>query len=293
MKKNSKEIKKILSVVLASVLSVSIFAGMKVDSYAYSKDIEDIPQGATYHYGSNPGSDQLTLTQKTSYDVSIYIEYANGYDGKIWIYKGNHARPDEANEQKYITGYYENILPSEMDNTSYVFNRYAGDYTFVVNECYVAPPTAPTPTPEEESFNYLDALNDKLNTAIENKVAGTIEWAEGDSLPLEVMEVLSKNPGISLLFSFTYDGVDHKVMIPAGKAVVDEKIKWYGPCWLLQEYGEYNKDAVLAGNKYTVSTGDTFSSIAAKCGLTIEELKALNPQITDINKIFPGQVINF
>lgn len=43
---------------------------------------------------------------------------------------------------------------------------------------------------------------------------------------------------------------------------------------------------------YTVVPGDTMSRIAVKLGTTLKALKAANPQIADVNKIHPGQVIN-
>jgi|GEM_PF-5614971 len=44
--------------------------------------------------------------------------------------------------------------------------------------------------------------------------------------------------------------------------------------------------------KYTVKSGDALSEIAAAKGISLEELKAVNPQITDPNKINAGQKIN-
>ena len=49
------------------------------------------------------------------------------------------------------------------------------------------------------------------------------------------------------------------------------------------------KGAVTEG--YTVVSGDTMSRIAVKMGTTLRALKAANPQIADMNKIRPGQVI--
>ncbi|HHY25670.1 MAG TPA: LysM peptidoglycan-binding domain-containing protein, partial [Desulfitobacterium dehalogenans] len=48
---------------------------------------------------------------------------------------------------------------------------------------------------------------------------------------------------------------------------------------------------VAAGSYYTVVSGDAFWMIAAKNGLTIDALAKLNPQIKNINLIFPGQKI--
>lgn len=44
--------------------------------------------------------------------------------------------------------------------------------------------------------------------------------------------------------------------------------------------------------KYTVVRGDTFIGIARKFNVTLDELKAANPAIRDINRISVGQVIN-
>ncbi len=43
---------------------------------------------------------------------------------------------------------------------------------------------------------------------------------------------------------------------------------------------------------YVVGSCDTLSGIAAWLGVTVEALLAANPQITDPDLIFPGQVIN-
>lgn len=51
------------------------------------------------------------------------------------------------------------------------------------------------------------------------------------------------------------------------------------------------KDAVK-GNTYIVEKGDTFSGIAKKFGLKLEELKALNPQIQNYDRLGIGQKLN-
>lgn len=48
--------------------------------------------------------------------------------------------------------------------------------------------------------------------------------------------------------------------------------------------------AVAGG--YTVIAGDTLSGIAARHGISLKNLVAANPQISDANKIYPGQIIN-
>lgn len=43
---------------------------------------------------------------------------------------------------------------------------------------------------------------------------------------------------------------------------------------------------------YTVVAGDTFSKIARRYGLSVAQLSALNPQVTNINLIHVGDVLN-
>ena len=45
------------------------------------------------------------------------------------------------------------------------------------------------------------------------------------------------------------------------------------------------------GTYYVVQPGDTFSGIASRYGLSVQQLWAANPQIWNINYIYPGQVI--
>jgi LysM repeat protein len=50
--------------------------------------------------------------------------------------------------------------------------------------------------------------------------------------------------------------------------------------------------APAAGGTYTVQWGDTLGNIAAKSGVSLSDLLAVNPQIWNINLIYPGQAIN-
>lgn len=117
----------------------------------------------------------------------------------------------------------------------------------------------------------------------------TILFEEGTALPLSIMQALSKNPNVSLEFKYQYEGTTYDIIIPAGKAEFDESIPWYGPLWLIQTFGEYDPNSKGA---YTVQSGDTLGDIAHANGMTIEELLKKNPQISDINLIYPGEVIN-
>jgi spore coat assembly protein SafA len=47
-----------------------------------------------------------------------------------------------------------------------------------------------------------------------------------------------------------------------------------------------------SGGKYTVQKGDTLGKIAARMGVSLNSLIAVNPQIHNPSLIYPGQVIN-
>ena len=47
-----------------------------------------------------------------------------------------------------------------------------------------------------------------------------------------------------------------------------------------------------SGSDYVVQLGDTLTAIAARFGVSLAALEAANPQISDPNRIFPGQVVS-
>lgn len=106
----------------------------------------------------------------------------------------------------------------------------------------------------------------------------------------EVRQLL--NRGLTLEMEYTYEGIDYKVRIPAG-ASMDDSISWYGPLYLAQHYGVDNAQVQNADTAaYMVKKGDTLSRIASTNGMTLGELAAKNPQIKNLNRIVPGQIIN-
>ncbi len=46
-----------------------------------------------------------------------------------------------------------------------------------------------------------------------------------------------------------------------------------------------------AGRRYVVRSGDTLGNIAARFGVTVDDILRANPQIRDANLIYPGMVI--
>ena len=57
--------------------------------------------------------------------------------------------------------------------------------------------------------------------------------------------------------------------------------------------GNYcNCPQVSYSGTYTVQRGDTFSEIAKRYGISLNNLWAANPHVWDINRIYPGQLLN-
>lgn len=53
-----------------------------------------------------------------------------------------------------------------------------------------------------------------------------------------------------------------------------------------------NCPQVVYNGTYTVQYGDTFSEIAKRFGVSVNNLWGANPQVWDINRIYPGQVLS-
>ena len=58
------------------------------------------------------------------------------------------------------------------------------------------------------------------------------------------------------------------------------------------ELENVNGGAAYVENCYIVKKGDTLSAIASRYNTTVNKLLALNPQITNANLIYPGDVIH-
>ena len=116
---------------------------------------------------------------------------------------------------------------------------------------------------------------------------GVIEWEAGDSLPLEAVKLLVDKPELSLEFTFTYEGEEHTIFIPAGafEKYYDVTIPWYGPAWLIQYFEKSEKEVI----EYTIVSGDTLNALAEKFKCTVEEILALNPYISDKHWIYPNK----
>lgn len=151
------------------------------------------------------------------------------------------------------------------------------------------PDPNPDPDPEPKGRYYIEDLEDQLNIAIQYGAGSdtTILWTAGDSLPQSVIDLIL-NSDVTVEFKFTYEGVDYDLFLNKNN-VQNLNVPWYGP-YVLAQFAN-NTTSALEGDLYTVQNGDTMSIIAAKFGMSLEALAALNPQITDIDFIRVNQKI--
>ena len=149
----------------------------------------------------------------------------------------------------------------------------------------------PDPDPEIPERDWLDDLRLQLRIADELGGPRTVTYSGDFALSYDIMQYLVEHPDITLIYTVTYEGVEYTITIHGGKAIADPNIPWYGPLWLLANYGGDNVPEIIAGSgKYTVVAGDTLSAIAEKFGVTVDYLAQKNG-IKNPDYIIVGQII--
>jgi tyrosinase len=68
-------------------------------------------------------------------------------------------------------------------------------------------------------------------------------------------------------------------------------LNFAGLTWPHMSVATLVPSANIATKVYVVAPGDTLSAIAGRFGITLGALEAANPQITNPDLIFPGQVV--
>ncbi|MBP5494206.1 MAG: leucine-rich repeat protein [Lachnospiraceae bacterium] len=96
------------------------------------------------------------------------------------------------------------------------------------------------PEPEIPEKDWLDDLWLALHIADELGGAQTVEYSGDFALSYDIMNYLVEHPSITFIYHVTYEGVEYTIVIPAGKAISSPEIPWYGPLWLLANYGNGN-----------------------------------------------------
>ena len=154
--------------------------------------------------------------------------------------------------------------------------------------------------PKAETPNdYLEPLRGELKAEIALGGERTVTWDQGTALPYDIMKTLQDNPGVTLIFSYTYQGIDYKVTISGKDAKAYTEIPWYGPLYLYEHYGLSSEtapanttDTTTGERTYTVLPGDTLIGLAGKLNTTVESLVSLN-DIKNRDFILVGQILKY
>ena len=152
---------------------------------------------------------------------------------------------------------------------------------------------------DETPYDYLEPLRGELKAEIALGGERTVTWDKGTALPYDIMKTLQDNPGVTLIFSYTYQGIDYKVTISGKDAKAYTEIPWYGPLYLYNHYGTLSEtapadtaDTAIGTRTYTVIPGDTLSEIATKLNTTVDSLVSLN-DIKNRDFILVGQILKY
>ena len=140
---------------------------------------------------------------------------------------------------------------------------------------------------------WLESLGNRILAADSDSTVRVTKDEGINTLSNEIMQMLVKRGDVALEMEYTYQGMDYHILIPAGKAV-DNDIPWYGPLYLSAYFGAGEAAADMSaanGVTVVVKKGDTLSGIARRYHTTLARLAAVNPQIKNLNRIIPGQVI--
>ena len=188
--------------------------------------------------------DTFTITWK-DYDGTVLETDTDVAYGATPEYNGETPKRDDSANIKYT---FSGWTP-EIDTV-----KGATTYTATYSEEEIIEPTDPTtpkePTepgtedltdpesdPEIPDEDWLDDLRLQLRIADELGGPRTVTYSGDFALSYDIMLYLVEHPDITFIYTVTYEDVEYTITIPAGKAIADPEIPWYGPLWLLANYG--------------------------------------------------------
>ena len=253
-------------------VSIDLPAGSYIISACYEKDGDEYKDEV-----------EVTVMEQPNESHIVKFDLNNG--------KTDGPAPQEIKHGEKAT------KPADPSDEGWIFEGWYSDAELTTEYDFSAPimadiklfakwtedklPTPPDPEPKPVGVYYAPLVAD-----LKANEDGVIEWKAGDSLPLEAVKLLVDKPELSLEFTFTYEGEEHTIFIPAGvfEKYYDVTIPWYGPAWLIQYFEKSEKEVI----EYTIVSGDTLNALAEKYKCTVEEILVLNPYVTNRNKIYPN-----
>ncbi len=92
----------------------------------------------------------------------------------------------------------------------------------------------------------MQEVRDAINAAIALGGPQTVTIKGYSALSSDVMELLVKNPQITVVSEFSFDGLDYKITIPGSAVKLNPAIEWYGPKYLFPMFCMYGTDTAPA-----------------------------------------------
>lgn len=219
-----------------------------------------------------------------------------------WGYVTTALNSEDFNRKK-VEGIYNDFKSEVLDNAdewAFVTNKAPKKRTYGVRQVIEVEVEA-IPKNTNQLQKPIDPKNPKkepvvLNTKkmkLMDKVRGIELYEKPYKYPYEPIKTAPKKTGTG---KGTGTGTGTGPEIGDKKEINGKLHVWDGTKWVSKtdiftitgKRGETGTDT----SKYKVVSGDTLSKIAKKHGMTLDNIIQLNPQIQDINKIFPGQLIN-
>lgn len=247
---------------------------------------EEDPSCGIYFYGGSLYVDDSSELFASGKDTAILILMSPGAIADLSEWKCSSSQIDYSNKNT-VTDDAEEVEIDE-ETSQYKVKDF---YPVAIAKTMYKASAYQNPIPPEPYGDYLSSLDEKFEYAITTGSTETISWKGDGALPNYIMKKLFNNPSLSLDYKFTYEGVEHEVYIGPGQATNDD-IEWFGPMWLLGQYGE-KSDAPAVHGEYVIAKGDTLNKLATKFNTTVDELMRLNPYIKDRNKIYPGNTLKY
>lgn len=302
--------KRILSIMMGTLLAMSMFMIVSIDGKATRKVIwlEREDSGA----GELVVSEDCALILREEYGSRVFAFYGSGCC-PLYITEGASLKINASSSTHYSVSNTEPVI-SINNKAYYLFDNstlyvqkgsivkynietmyYDGEH--VVHAFYltiIPPETSSADLYKQGLKNKANEISEVYRRLISGEVTGEqiVYYNEGGALPYELLQTLQSCPGVTLDFKCEYEGKQYHFRIKGGTGLIlDENIPWYGPLYMAEYFGEVQDEPSVTGHgSYVVKSGDTLSQIAAAFNTTVDYLVSLN-NLQNRDYIKEGQVL--
>ncbi len=133
----------------------------------------------------------------------------------------------------------------------------------------------------EKLLEFSATLDEVLNAA----EPVTVVYNDGPSLPNFVVDKIMTNPNITVVMDVEYEGEKFHFELTKEllASIYKPDVLWYGPRYLVT--------AKIEPVYHTIARDETLNIVCGLYGITLDNLLALNPEITNPNVVYAGQQV--